>query len=166
LSHAECRGLAGRRKPFRAHSAKEALTEIAKYPPRTVVTHEWNADDIADVHASQLRGLDEEPYMPIDVTGPLDVMFDSGVPDPATGFPKTKDYHADLVTTLDGVEIGFSAGRVINTTYRRMISLGLINREYVSLGTELMVVWGNPGTRQKRIRVTGARPQSETSIAG
>ena len=84
-------------------------------------------------------------------------MYDSGTPDPATGRPKSKDYHADLVLTPDGQEIGTSAGRVVSTTYRRMISLAFISREHADLGTELVVLWGNPGTRQKRIRATVAR---------
>jgi glycine cleavage system aminomethyltransferase T len=54
-------------------------------------------------------------------------------------------------------EIGFSAGRVESVTYQRMISLGFIARSHASLGTEVAVVWGNPGTRQKRIRATVAR---------
>ena len=135
-------------------TGKAALASIAASPPRTVVTLEWNADDIADVHASQYRGLDEEPYMPLDLTGPSDVMYDSGTPDPATGLPKTKDYHADLVLTPDGQEIGISAGRIVSTTYRRMISLAFISREHADLGTELVVLWGNPGTR----RNPSARP--------
>jgi len=95
--------------------------------------------------------------MPIDLTGPSDVMPDAGVPDPVTGLPKTKDYHADLVLTPDGAEIGFSAGRVVSTAYRRMISLGFIRRDHATAGNEVVVVWGNPGTRQKRIRATVAR---------
>jgi MFS family permease len=80
-----------------------------------------------------------------------------GIPDPATGLPKTKDYHADPVLAPDGAEIGFSAGRVVSTVYRRMISLGFIKREYAAAGTEVTVVWGSPGTRQKRIRAIAAR---------
>jgi len=131
-------------------TGKAALAEIAENPPRTVVTLEWDADDIADVYRSQFRGLDEEPCMPLDLTGPSDVMPDSGVPDPVTGLPKTKDYHADLVLTADGQEIGFSAGRVVSTTYRRMISLGFINREYAALGTRVAMVWGNPACCRSR----------------
>ncbi len=138
-------------------TGKTALAQVAANPPRTVVTLEWNADDIADVYASQFRGLDEEPHMPLDLTGPSDVMPDTGIPDPATGLPKTKDYHADLVLAPDGAEIGFSAGRVVSTVYRRMISLGFIKRQYAAAGTEVTVVWGSPGTRQKRIRAIVAR---------
>ena len=71
--------------------------------------------------------------------------------------PCTKDYHADLVLSPDGREAGFSAGRVASITYRRMISLGFISREHATLGTELTIVWGNPGTRQKHIRAKVAR---------
>jgi vanillate/3-O-methylgallate O-demethylase len=138
-------------------TGKAALAAIAAKPPRTVVTLEWNADDIADVHASQYRGLGEEPYMPLDLTGPSDVTSDTGTPDPATGRPKTKDYHADLVLTPGGTQIGISAGRVVSTAYRRMISLAFVSREHAGLGTELVVLWGNPGTRQKPIRATVAR---------
>jgi vanillate/3-O-methylgallate O-demethylase len=95
--------------------------------------------------------------MPLDLTGPSDVMYDSGTPDPATARPKTKDYHADLVLTPDGQEIGISAGRIVSTTYRRMISLAFIGREHADLGTALVVLWGTPGTRQKPIRATVAR---------
>ena len=72
-------------------------------------------------------------------------------------------YHADLVLTLDGEEIGFSAGRVVSATYRRMISLGFIKQAYATLGTEVTVVWGNPGTRHKRIRATVTRFQRLTA---
>jgi vanillate/3-O-methylgallate O-demethylase len=68
-----------------------------------------------------------------------------------------KDYHADLVLSASGAEIGFSAGRIESTTYQRMISLGFLARSHASPGTEVSVVWGNPGTRQKRIRATVAR---------
>lgn len=38
-----------------------------------------------------------------------------------------------------------------------MISLAFISRQHAGLGTELAVLWGNPGTRRKRIRATVAR---------
>jgi len=141
-----------------AFPGKEALAAIAASPPRTVVTLEWNADDIADVYRSQFAGPDAgESYMPLNLAGPSDVLADAGIPDPVTGLPRTKDYHADLVLSPAGEEIGFSAGRAESVTYQRMISLGFIARSHPSLGTEVTVVWGNPGTRQKRIRATVAR---------
>lgn len=137
---------------------KAALAEVAADPPRTVVTLEWNADDVADVYRSQFAGPEAgEPYMPLDRSGPSDVLPDAGIPDPVTGLPLAKDYHADLVLAASGTEIGFSAGRIESATYRRMISLGFIARSHASPGTEVTVIWGDPGTRQKSIRATVAR---------
>jgi glycine cleavage system aminomethyltransferase T len=134
---------------------KRALLELAKAPRRTVVTLEWNADDVADVYASQFRGEEQEPYEPI-ADRPNDIRWDPGVVDQATGYPRTFTYHADKVTK-DGREIGFSSGRAISQTYRRMISLGFIERESAKIGNEIVVVWGSPGSRRKEIRATVAR---------
>lgn len=133
---------------------REALLEIAKAPRRTVVTLEWNAEDVADVYASQFR--DEGPrYEPISDL-PNDIHFDAGVLDQRTGLPRTMAYHADRVMK-DGRRIGFSAGRMVSHTYRRMISLGFIEREEAVLGNEVVVVWGSPGWPEKEIRATVAR---------
>jgi glycine cleavage system aminomethyltransferase T len=57
----------------------------------------------------------------------------------------------------DGKIIGISSGRNYSYYYRKMISLCSIDSEYGALGTEVGVLWGNPGTRQKLIRATVAR---------
>ena len=132
---------------------KKALQQIAKAPKRTVVTLEWNTDDVADVYASQFR--DEEPYEPIS-DRPNDIRFDPGTLDQATGQIRTFTYHADKVLK-DGREIGFSSGRAVSQTYRRMISLGFIERDLAKIGTEVAVLWGTSGWRQKEIRATVAR---------
>ena len=133
---------------------KQALQEMAKAPRRTVVTLEWNADDIADVYASQFRG-EEQPYESI-ADRPNDIRYDPGVVDQETGYPRTFSYHADRVMK-DGREIGFSSGRAVSQTYHRMISLGFIDRAAAKIGTEVVVIWGSPGSRQKEIRATVAR---------
>ena len=38
-----------------------------------------------------------------------------------------------------------------------MISLCCLDTPYTKLGTEVFVVWGEPGTRQKKIRAKVAR---------
>jgi glycine cleavage system aminomethyltransferase T len=45
---------------------KEALLKISKNPPRKPVTLEWNADDVAELFASQIRGVSVEPFEAID----------------------------------------------------------------------------------------------------
>ena len=57
----------------------------------------------------------------------------------------------------DGREIGFSSGRAVSQTYHRMISLGFIESDLAKLGTDVVVLWGSPGSRQKEIRATVAR---------
>jgi vanillate/3-O-methylgallate O-demethylase len=133
---------------------KQALREMAKAPKRTVVTLEWNADDIADVYASQFRG-EAEPYEPIS-DRPNDIRYDPGTIDQSTGQMRTFTYHADKVLK-DGREIGLSSGRAVSQMYHRMISLGFIEREATTLGTEVKVLWGDSGSRQKEIRATVAR---------
>jgi vanillate/3-O-methylgallate O-demethylase len=86
---------------------KKALQRMAKGSLRSVVTLEWNADDVADVYASQFRGT-AETYEPIS-DRPNDIRYDPGVVDQATGHPRTFTYHADKVLK-DGKEIGFSPG--------------------------------------------------------
>jgi len=132
---------------------RPALQEMAKAPRRTVVTLEWNTDDVAEVYANQFR--DEEPYEPIS-DRPNDIRYDPGTLDQATGQIRTFAYHADKVTK-DGREVGFSSGRAVSQTYRRMISLGFIERGLAEPDTEVRVVWGSPGWRQREIRATVAR---------
>jgi hypothetical protein len=46
---------------------------------------------------------------------------------------------------------------MISHYYRDMISLCSIDVEHGQLGNEVIVLWGNPGTRQKEIRAKVAR---------
>ena len=125
---------------------KAALEKIAADPGRTVVTLEWNADDVADVYASQFRGADVEPYDFIE-DRPNDMFYFGGV---------HFTYHADKV--LDGdVMVGISVGRGVSNWYRRMISLCFIDPKYAEVGKELKLIWGAPGNPQKEIRAKVAR---------
>jgi len=66
------------------------------------------------------------------------------------------EYRADKVLA-DGKTVGMSTGRIISWYYRRMIFLATIDPEYAKIGTEVVVLWGDPGTRQKEIRATVTR---------
>lgn len=119
---------------------RAALESEAANPRRQMVTLEWNADDIADIYASQFKP--DEPYMPIELA------FQHG--------GGRQQLHADQV--LKGAEpAGVSSGRIYSYAYRRMISLCSIDTEHGALGTEVSVLWGSPGTRQKEIRAAVAR---------
>lgn len=127
-------------------TGKTALMSEVEKPGRTVVTLEWNADDIADVYASQFRGANVEPYEFIE-DRPNDMFYFGGA---------SFTYLADKVVDGDAV-VGVSVGRGVSNWYRRMISLCFIDPEYADIGRELTLLWGSPGKRQKEIRVTVAR---------
>ena len=120
---------------FVGRAAIEA--EIAN-PRRKMVSLEWNTDDILDVHASQYQP--GEHYLPMDEPNHA----------PGTGM------WADQVLK-DGKLVGISSGRAYSYNYRKMISIASIDVAQATIGNELVVVWGEPGTRQKHIRVTVER---------
>lgn len=125
---------------------REALEKIAANPPRTVVTLEWNADDIGAAFATMFR----KNEVPCD-----DISRQCDMPLLENTFFGRAEYHADKVL-CDGQEIGISAGRIISYPYNSMISLAFINPAYAQKGQELTVLWGTPGTPQREIRATVA----------
>jgi glycine cleavage system aminomethyltransferase T len=120
---------------------REALEKEKANPRRAMVTLEWNREDILDVVASLLQP--GEHYMPMS-TSHFGQEQGHGV------------LYADQVLK-DGRLIGISSGRNYSYYYRQMISLCSIDTEYRALGTEVSVLWGNPGTRQKEIRAVVSR---------
>lgn len=126
---------------------RAALEEIAKNPPRTCVTLEWNAEDVGKVFATRFVPGEEpaDDITPLADFGIVESMFMGGF-----------EYRADKVLA-EGKEIGISTGRIQSYAYNAMISLGFISPEYAQEGTELELIWGTPGTRQMPIRVKVAR---------
>ncbi|HME41533.1 MAG TPA: hypothetical protein VKF36_00485 [Syntrophorhabdales bacterium] len=120
---------------------REALEKIVAKPKRKMVTLVWNVEDILDAFRSQFEK--GETYAPIDA--PMDYTFVGPY-----------DYHADQVLK-DGKVIGISTGRMNSYYYRDMISICSIDVEHSQLGNEVIVLWGNPGTRQKEIRAIVSR---------
>ena len=121
---------------------RKALEEAFANPKRQMVTLVWNVDDILDVKRSQY--MPGEPYMPMDDAE--DYSYSIGA----------YDLHADLVLK-NGKPVGLSTGRQFTPYYRQMISMGVINTELCEPGTEVTVLWGDPGTRQKEIRAIVSR---------
>jgi len=120
---------------------RKALEKEVVNPRRKMVTLVWNAEDIIEVYASQFQP--GEPYANMD--NPNDVDWNVG-----------RTYHADRVLK-DGKLVGVSSGREYTYYFREMISLSSIDVEYGTLGTEVVVLWGNPGARQKEIRAKVSR---------
>ncbi|SDF54556.1 aminomethyltransferase family protein [Marvinbryantia formatexigens] len=116
---------------------KEALLKVKSNQPRKVITLEWNADDVADVFASNFRGKDVEPYDSIET--------------PTDGDMIHMLLRGDQVLK-NGQKIGMAVGRTWAYYERRMISLAYIKPEFAIEGEEVVVLWGDKGHRQKEIR--------------
>jgi glycine cleavage system aminomethyltransferase T len=123
---------------------REALEKIAAENKRQIVSLEWNSEDIADVFASQFK--DGEPYKYIDTPTDRNLW-----PDFSMSTPR------DKVINEKGETIGLSFGRQNSAYFHRMISICSLATAYTELGTEVLIVWGEPGTRQKKIRAKVAR---------
>ena len=126
---------------------KEALQKIAKNQPNTVVTLEWNAEDIGAAYAAQFNGKEFDTRDDISLVGDgADNMFFTGVP---------------MITIskvfADGKQIGRTHGRTHDFYHNRMISLAYIEKEYAVEGKELTVIWGNNPETQVEIRATVAQ---------
>lgn len=109
-------------------------------PTKRLATLIWNVDDVVDVHASQFRPGGEHQFMDL-AANPVWTGSNSVV-------------HTDEVLAGDR-NIGTSSGRMFSSSYHCMISLGLLDTAAES-GDEVEVLWGDPGTRQRRIRATVA----------
>lgn len=112
-----------------------ALAEKAS-PRRVIRTLVWDADDVIDVYGSLYRDGPSYTYMemPRDQWGYM---------------------WADRVEA-GGRLVGVTTSRGYSYYFRQMLSLCPIDIDYAEPGTEVTVVWGNPGDPQKRVRATVA----------
>ena len=115
---------------------RDALEAELANPKRTIRTLVWNAEDVADVHASLFREGPTYDFMEM--------------PRDQRGF-----MYADKVLK-DGQLVGVTTSRGYSYSFRKMLSLCTIDVEHAEPGTEVTVVWGNPGHPQKHIRATVA----------
>jgi vanillate/3-O-methylgallate O-demethylase len=116
---------------------REALEAEVAHPRRTIVTLVWNADDVIDVVTSLFR-QGEEPYDFMDM-------------------PRHQWFCMYANKVLKGDQlVGVMTSRGFSYYFRQMLSLCTIDIDFSKPGTEVAVVWGDPGTRQKHIRATVA----------
>lgn len=123
---------------------RAALESEVEQPSRRMVTLVWNSEDILDVHASQFGSGDR--YLAMDE--PNHYSAEPGY----LGLT----LWADRVLR-DSEDVGISSGRAYSLYYREMLSLASVDSEHAELGTEVTVLWGEPGTPQKEIRATVSR---------
>ncbi|MGO1543447.1 MAG: hypothetical protein ACTHXA_03810 [Gulosibacter sp.] len=113
---------------------REALEAEMENPKRGIVTLVWNLDDVKEVNDSLYH--DEVPYDFMD-------------------FPRAQWFAMYTSSVVVGdKEIGSTTSRGFSFYFRKVLSHGVIDLEYTEPGTEVEVIWGDPGHRQKRIRAT------------
>jgi glycine cleavage system aminomethyltransferase T len=124
--------------------------------PRALPGHDFlgrdalAADAAAGGPARTLAGL---TWNAADVTGVLSSMLGDGELPDQMDMPRLAGPSFDQVL-LAGAPVGVSTGRTVSPTLRAMISLCVIDRAHAAPGTEVMVIWGRPGTPQREIRAT------------
>ncbi len=121
---------------------RDALEAEIAQPRRIIRTLVWNADDVVDVYASLFRS--GEPYhfmeMPRDQRGFM---------------------YADSVK-IGSDTVGVSTSRGYSYYFREMLSLCVIDVEHAAIGTQVNVIWGEPGQAQKAVRATIAAAPYKT----
>lgn len=117
--------------------AAAVKTEIAE-PKRTTVTLEWNSDDVIAVYGAFFR---EGGALP-------DFME---MPRERRGF-----MYADAVM-IGGDLVGVTTSRGYSAYFRKMLSLAVVDIAQATPGTDVVVIWGNPGTNQREIRAKVAQ---------
>lgn len=125
---------------------KDVLKRLASKPERTIKTLKWNSEDVIDLFASLFRE-GEEPYPWMDF--PIERVFSQ-----TSG---SNRLFQDDVFDKDGNLVGVSSGRTYSSYSRDMFSMGIINTDYAEEGTELFVLYGEPGKRQKKIHAVVAK---------
>lgn len=111
---------------------RDALLAEKANPRRVLRTLEWDTEDVVDVVASVLRPGEHFTYMEI--------------PRDQRGF-----MWADRVER-EGREVGVATSRGYSYFFRKTLSLAVLDVEDAEIGTEMTVVWGNPGDPEKPIR--------------
>lgn len=123
-------------------TGRPAIEEAMRKNRKKIVTLEWEPEDIADIYLSHFASDEPFEFMEF-AANPI-------------WTPMSSVVMADDVIS-DDQSIGISSGRIYSFYYRRMISLGIIDAHYAAEGRELEILWGNPGTRQKKIRAKVSR---------
>lgn len=123
---------------------RDALLALSQKTPRTMVTLEWNADDVGEIFTSQFRGKDVVPYEQIEHINSISDASQGGI------------IRGDYVL-VNGEKVGVSTGKTYAFYENRMISLASIDLEYAKEGTDVVILWGTPGMPQKEIRAKVAK---------
>jgi len=111
---------------------REALEKMAGQPQRKKVTFAWDADDVMKVWASLFEPGDPYKYLDLPLSNYASASYDS---------------------VLNRSKVaGFSMFTGYSFNERTMLSLGVVDPD-VEIGTEVRIVWGEPGGGTKKATV-------------
>jgi vanillate/3-O-methylgallate O-demethylase len=112
---------------------RSALEEEVANPRRVRVTLEWNSDDVVDLYRT---------------------LFEDGQTFPQLDIPHNQRWVAwfDAVRDQDGHDIGVSSTPGYSAWARKVLTLAYVSPRYAETGTEVQILWGEPGTPQRLIR--------------
>jgi len=119
---------------------RSAMERELRDPQRTIVTLEWNSEDVLDVQASYLRPGKEYKHLEFPVTPQFGGLIG----------------HADHVQQ-SGRNVGVASGVVYSYYFRRVLSHCTIDRDQAKIGNQVTVLWGDHGGVIKEIRASVAR---------
>lgn len=121
-------------------TGRAAVAAELAAPRRTVVTLEWEAEDVIDIYASHFREGAEYKYLEIPVS------------------PANRGLcgHADHVMK-GGHRVGVSSGTVYSYHFRKAISHATLDIEQAVIGNTVTVLWGDHGGPIKEVRARVAR---------
>lgn len=119
---------------------KSALEKESQDPKRTIVTLEWDAEDVTDIYASLFRHGEEYKYLELPV------------------MPNYRSVlgHTDIVRKGNRI-VGVSSGIAYSYYYRQVISHSVIDRSEAVVGNHVTIDWGDFGARIKIVRAKIAR---------
>lgn len=111
---------------------REALEKEVADPKRTIVSLVWNEEDVKDVFNS---------------------LFEEGEPYDFMDMPRQQWFAMYTSQVLDGDRlIGSATSRGFSYYFKKVLSHAVIDIAYATPGTQVTVLWGDPGHPQKRIR--------------
>jgi vanillate/3-O-methylgallate O-demethylase len=111
---------------------REALEKMSGRPQRRKVTFAWNAEDVLKVFASLFEAGEIYKYIDLPLSNYTSASYDK--------------------VLLGGKTVGFSMFAGYSYNERSMLSLGVVDPD-IETGTEVRVVWGEPGGGTKKTTV-------------
>ncbi len=114
---------------------RDALSQIDPEAQRKKVTLAWEGEDVAKIHASLTDLEADQPYMFFDV--------------PIANYGSS---NFDSVVDADGTVVGYSMFSGYSANERRALSLATVDPN-VEIGTEVQVIWGEPGGGSRKATV-------------